>query len=209
MPARAPAPTIPARAPLSRERVVRAAIALADRDGVADLSMRRLGAELRVEAMSLYRYFPNKRALLEAIVETLYGEVDVPREGEPWQAGLRRFAASWRAMATRHARIAALLVTAGRGNPGVVRVRAAVQGALRRAGFDEDATFQAECTIVGYTMGLTMLSLGPDAFALDTEAAQADPRSRGPVRDAERDFQFGLEAVIRGLESTLPAPAPA
>ena len=74
------------RAPLSRERVLRAAVELADEGGLASLTMRRLGERLDVEAMSLYKHVANKEDLLDGIVDIVVGEIDLPAPGEGWRS---------------------------------------------------------------------------------------------------------------------------
>jgi len=81
-----------ARVPLSRERVIDAAIRLADETGIDSLTMRRLAQELGVEAMSLYYYVANKDEILNGIVEVVVGEIELPPPGTDWKAGLRRTA---------------------------------------------------------------------------------------------------------------------
>src|ERR1700761_1154812 len=89
-------------AKLSRAAVVAAALALLDRDGVEALTMRRLGAELGVEAMSLYRHVPSRDALLDALADRLAPEMDAPDSGADWAEALRALAAELRAAGRRH-----------------------------------------------------------------------------------------------------------
>src|SRR5918999_1237962 len=84
------------RPALTRDRVLRAAIALADREGVEAISMRRLGAELGVEAMSLYNHVPNKAALLDGMVETVINDIELPTQVDDWKACIREMAHSYR-----------------------------------------------------------------------------------------------------------------
>src|SRR4029078_10882773 len=83
-----------ARSPLNRERVLHAAVAIADRDGIAGLSMRRLGRELGVEAMSLYNHVAGKDDLERGIVEVVLAEIENPRPGSDWKAEIRNTAVS-------------------------------------------------------------------------------------------------------------------
>src|SRR5688572_24576367 len=82
------------REPLSHERVLRAAVALADQRGIGSLTMRRLGQELGVEAMSLYKHVKNKDDLLDGIVDLVVGDIDVPPTGTPWKEAMRHRAIS-------------------------------------------------------------------------------------------------------------------
>src|SRR2546428_12496310 len=84
------------RTPLSRERVLRAAIKLADRDGIDSLSMRRLGQEVGVEAMSLYNHVRNKEDILNGMVDVVFGAIDLPSGDVDWAAAMRQLAISVR-----------------------------------------------------------------------------------------------------------------
>src|SRR5450759_4882179 len=86
------------RTPLSRERVLRAALALADVEGIGSLTMRRLGQELGVEAMSLYNHVANKGDLVDGLVDLVFAEIDLPSEGGDWRTEMR-----WRAISVRNA----------------------------------------------------------------------------------------------------------
>ena len=90
------------RAQLSRERVLGAAVALADREGIEALSMRNLGQEVGVEAMSLYNHVRNKEELLNGMVDIVFSEIDLPTAGEDWPTAMRRRAISARQALKRH-----------------------------------------------------------------------------------------------------------
>src|SRR5918992_2078974 len=90
------------RAPLTKERVLEAAIALADEGGIKALSMRKLAQELGVEAMSLYNHVANKADLLDGIVELVAGEIDLALDEEDWKAALRRRVISAHAALSSH-----------------------------------------------------------------------------------------------------------
>src|ERR1700757_5449113 len=92
----------PKRTPLSRERVLRAAIALADARGAEELTMRKLAKELGVEAMSLYNHVANKTDLLDGMVDIVFSEIDAPAAGGDWKAELRKRAVSTREALNRH-----------------------------------------------------------------------------------------------------------
>ena len=105
-----------ARPRLSRERVLEAAVSLADANGIEALSMRRLGEQLGVEAMSLYKHVANKDDLLDAMVDSVFAEIDLA-SGEPdWRAAVRRRAVSVRAVLARHPWAVPLMQS--RANPG-------------------------------------------------------------------------------------------
>ena len=100
------------RAPLTRQRIASAAVAFIDEHGLAALSMRKLGAELDVEAMSLYNHVTNKDDLLGAVTDSIYAEIlaDYGDGGEGWRAKATRMARAYRAAATRHPNMVAILV---------------------------------------------------------------------------------------------------
>src|SRR5437870_4519003 len=128
------------RLPLSKERVLRTAMALADQGGIDSLSMRRLAQELGVEAMSLYHYVSSKDDILNGIVEIVVAEIEVPSGGKDWRAAVRSSAISFHDALARH-RWAANLIMSGIG-VGTARVRymEALLGRLREAGFSANMT---------------------------------------------------------------------
>src|SRR5512135_2598140 len=113
--------TTPARLPLSRERVLRAALALADEGGVEAVSMRRLGLALGVEAMSLYKHVADKEAILDGIADLVMDEVEVPSRDLHWRTSIRRSAISAHEALRRHPWAGVVLES--RLNPGPARLR--------------------------------------------------------------------------------------
>jgi len=103
--------TKPKREPLSQERIAKTSLELIDQIGLDEFSTRRLGAALGCEAMAIYNHFPSKDALLDAVVDRLFREVVVPPKGPGWQARVRGFAASYRALAHAHPKAFPLLAT--------------------------------------------------------------------------------------------------
>src|SRR2546421_7126099 len=101
MPRRAKQPA-KRRAALPRERILRAAISLADGDGIESLSMRKLGQELGVEAMSLYNHVRNKVDMLDGMVDVVFGEIDLPANGIDWRTAMRQRAISARQALLHH-----------------------------------------------------------------------------------------------------------
>ncbi|MEY3015650.1 MAG: hypothetical protein RIT45_4385 [Pseudomonadota bacterium] len=90
------------RKPLSPARIFEAALALADREGLQRLSMRKIAEQLGVEAMSLYHYVANKDAILDGLVDAVFAEIDAPRPGEPWREAIARRCRSAREVLLRH-----------------------------------------------------------------------------------------------------------
>lgn len=130
------------RAPLTRERILRAAIDFADREGIAALTMRKLADGLGVEAMSLYHHLPNKEAILDGMVDIAFSEITVPQE-VGWKEAMRLRAHSAREVLLRHRWAIGLLES--RTNPGqeTLRHHDAVLGVLHRAGFSTELAAHA------------------------------------------------------------------
>src|ERR1700730_2760714 len=130
-----PDPNAKPRAPLSRERVLRAAIALADKGGIASLTMRNLGQELGVEAMSLYNHVANKEDILDGIVDLVFSEIALPSDRTGWKVGARRRAVSARHALLRHPWATSLMHSRANPGPASMRHHDSVLGNLRKAGF--------------------------------------------------------------------------
>jgi AcrR family transcriptional regulator len=180
-----------ARLPLSRERIVDAAVRYVDHDCLARLSMRRLGAELGVEAMSLYRYFPSKAALLDAVVCRLLSDLALPGAdgGGPWEDAVRGYARSFRSIAAAHPHLVPLLATIGPASPTLATVERRMTGVWRDAGFEPAVAADAQSAMQGYLMGSCL----------------RDTRDARFARDAREDgaFALGLDALIAGLRVRL------
>jgi AcrR family transcriptional regulator len=221
-----PKPTSPARgrsprrAPLSRERVLRAALALADEGGVEGVSMRRLGQVLGVEAMSLYKHVADKEAILDGIADLVMEEVEVPSADLDWRTAIRRSAISAHEALRRHPW--AGLVLESRRNPGPARLRYldAVVGVLRGAGFDTLTVARAFMALDSHTYGFTMQEAalpfdeaGAAGVAEELAARVLADAYPNLVAMAELamsgvpmlDFEFGLDLLLDGLERLRPA----
>jgi TetR/AcrR family transcriptional regulator, tetracycline repressor protein len=142
-------PTQPRRRTLTRDRVVDAALALVDREGIDALSMRRLGRALGVEGMALYTHVRDKADLLDAVAERIVGELDVEFDRSfPWQDRIRRAALAWAGLQARHPRAFPLVYRSGYpGNP-VQLLTEEVLDALRAGGFEPRAAALAYQTVV-------------------------------------------------------------
>jgi AcrR family transcriptional regulator len=149
-------PSLGSRAPLSRERVVRAAVALADEGGIGSLTMRRLGSALGVEAMSLYNHVRNKEDLLDGMIDHVFSKITVPRPGQDWREGLRVRSLSAREVLGKH-RWAVTLMDSRR-SPGVSRLRHddAVLGCLRKGGFSAPMTVRAVVLLDSFVYGFAL-----------------------------------------------------
>ena len=208
----------PRRVPLSRERVLEAAIKLADQGGLGSLSMRKLGQEFGVEAMALYYHFANKDEVIDGIVDIVFSEIELPTDGVDWKTAMRQRAISMRDVLLRH-RWAIDLMESRRGaGPANLRHHDAVIGNLRAAGFENAMVARAYSLLDAYIYGfaLTKINLPFDASEEVAEVAQG-MLQRFPVNEypnlvayiAEHlkpgydygdEFEHGLDLILDGLE---------
>ena len=208
------------RGQLNRRRVLDAALAILDAEGLAALTMRRLGAELGVEAMSLYRHVPNKEALLDGIVELIVLEIDVPADaGGDWEAAFRRIARSYRQAAHAHPEAFPLVTTRPLNTPEALRRLDATFEILRGAGFDEQAAIVAFRTIAAYVRGFALEEVTGRALGAQANRSerQLDPRTlsaqefprlaelapRLVAADRGAEFDRGLDLILTGLRAEL------
>lgn len=207
------------RTPLSRDRIVATALRLIDERGLAQLSMRRLGAELGVEAMSLYKHVASKDALLDGVRELLLAELgDAPGGGEDWTAELLAFARRYRALGRAHPEAFSLLARGA--DRAYVAGRASAEAGLQSllaAGFDQETAAYALRSVVRFVLGFSLIDMaGEDAPAplppSELEAlAQEQPMVAGLMRSLGAGtedplFEFGLQALITGIAAIRPAP---
>ncbi|MEV0230381.1 TetR/AcrR family transcriptional regulator C-terminal domain-containing protein [Nonomuraea sp. NPDC050786] len=198
------------RVGLSREKVLQAALDLVDREGVAALSMRKLGRELGVEAMTLYYYVPNKDAVLDGLVERTLADVEVRPEG-PWREWARRFAGSFRAALLAHPALLPLLATRPVSTPGGLDTLERAAQALVKEGFDASEALHVITTVATFVIGQVLAEAGrtpghdepepvPD---FDAERhpvlAQALAGGLGTPEDHRDRFDFALDALLAGL----------
>ncbi|MEV4894299.1 TetR/AcrR family transcriptional regulator [Nonomuraea sp. NPDC055795] len=149
----------PRRNTLTKEVVIRTAVALADEAGTGVPSMRRLGDRLGIEAMSLYHHFRNKDLILDGMIDLVFGEIELPPAGIGWQAAMRRRSASMREALTRHPW--AIRLMDSRTNPGdaTLRHHDAVIGCLRSGGFSIAGSSHAISVLDSYIYGFTLQEL--------------------------------------------------
>jgi AcrR family transcriptional regulator len=149
-------PTTEQRSPLNRERVLRAAIELADRGGLESLTMRKLADALGVGAMSLYYYYPNKDELITAMVDVVFGEIELPSSDVDWKTAMRRRAGSTREALKRHRWAVGVMESRAMPGPASFRVHDTVLGYLRKAGFSVELTIQAYSVLDAYIYGFAL-----------------------------------------------------
>src|SRR2546429_9647853 len=154
--ARPAKPATEARAPLSRERVLRAAVAFADENGIATLSMRKLGQVLGVEAMSLYNHVASKGDLLDGMVDVVFSEIGLPAGDVGWKPAMRQRAISAREALARHRWAIGLMESRRSPGPATLRHHDAVPGCLRGAGFSAELTAHACSVPDGSTSGFAL-----------------------------------------------------
>ncbi len=200
-------------APLTTERVIHAAIVFADETGLESLSMRRLGQELGVEAMSLYNHVANKNELLDGMVEAIAGQFSVPAVGNDWKRALRESALSARAVLLRHPWACGLTMARPNVGPARLRFAEAVLGCFRSAGFSPQLAHHALHAYDGHIFGFLMQELrrpaleelGPGVAAiLRGERAEQYPHITESVlhtdHDDEYEFALILDLILDGLE---------
>lgn len=215
-------PTDAPRLPLSRERVLRAAVALADAQGIESLTMRRLGQELSVEAMSLYKHVANKSDLLDGMTDAVFGEIELPEIGSEWRTAMRERAISARAALNRHPWAIALVSSRTAPGPATLHHHDTVIGTLRAAGFSIELTAHAYSAIDSYVYGF---ALQEATLPFDTAEEAADVGRQmfdrmtaelyphltefsvahvlRPGYDYGAEFEYGLDLVLDGLDRDL------
>jgi AcrR family transcriptional regulator len=203
---------------LSRERVLRAAVALADAEGIEALSMRRLAKELGVEAMSLYNHVANKDEILSGIVDIVASEVEVPG-GADWKASIRQSAISAHDAFLRHRWAVPLMMRTTTVIPTRMRWMEALLRTLREADFSANLTHHAYHALDSHITGFTLWQVN---FPFDTREElleladdflrkipadeypyfieHAHQHLVEPDPDEPNEFEFGLDLILDGLE---------
>jgi len=209
------------RTPLSKERVLRAALALADREGIESLTMRRLADALGAGAMSLYHYVSNKEQLVDEMIDVVFSEIEPPPADLDWKTALRRRAHSTRAALNRHRWAVGLMEGRAKPGPASVRLHDAVLGCLREAGFSIELTIQAYSLQDAYIYGFALQEKGLPFESAEESAAVAQDQGwdvealaaefpylaevvAGHVAKVGYDFaeafEYGLDLILDALE---------
>jgi AcrR family transcriptional regulator len=206
--------------PLTREKVLSVAVSLADKKGIEALSMRALGRQLGVEAMSLYNHVASKDDLLDGIVETVIGEIEPPAAEADWSEAMRSRALSAREAFKRHPWAPMLIDSRVSGGPRRLRYFEAVIGVLRRAGFTVELAARAFSMLDSYIYGFGRQSLNLASGDGGTAQAAKDFLKAFPSKefphlsemavtsasnpyDEASDFEFGLKLILDGLHRVL------
>jgi TetR/AcrR family transcriptional regulator, tetracycline repressor protein len=208
--------------PLTRDRIVDAALRLIDEVGLDRLSMRRLGAELGVDPMAVYHHVQGKDALLRAVVQHVFAAMPPPAADGPWEERVRQWARAYRALAEAHPNLVLRIVA----DPAAVSVAAvgineALYAALDASGLPAPTVLRGANLVVDYVNGYALAfaagPLPPDAVATFEAELDARPpeevavqrRLRQRAREAsdagdEGDgFEFGLDVILAGLATLL------
>lgn len=213
-----------ARIPLSRDRVLRAALELADGSGVEAMTMRRLGEELGFEAMSLYRHVANKQDLLDGMLDLVLAEWQLPDGRDDWREAIRTSALSVHDALRRHRWAAGLLMTGSHMRPARLRYMDALLGRLGDAGFDAETTYHVYHLLDGYIFGFTLWEIAYTTVPVDAEVVsklmQTIPWDEYPQLAEHRDqhltdgphrevsaFEVGLDLILDGLQKRLASPS--
>ncbi len=208
-----------ADAGLSKQRVVAEAVRLADSEGVDGLSMRRLAGVLGAGAMSLYHYVASKDELLDAMIDIVFEEIELPPLEVDWQSAMRREAISTQKVLARHPWAISLMESRTSPGPANLRHREAVTACLRRAGFSPLTATHANWLLNSYVYGYALQAsslpfdtadqladmtedvylpqLPPDEFPYLNESATA---LLAAGYDPTEEFVFGLDVVLAALE---------
>lgn len=214
------------RVPLSRERVLRAAVDFADAGG-GPLSMRKLGEALGVEAMSLYNHVANKDELLDGMVDCVFGEIELPDERTEWRTAMRRRSLSVREVMRRHRWAIGLMESRATPGPLTLRHHDAVIGCLRRAGFSIEMAAHAFSILDSYIYGFALEEASlpfhtaeETADLAQTILAQfpADEYPHlaeltvkhvlQPGYDYSDEYEFGIDLILDGLQRAQDADQP-
>ena len=224
------------RVPLSKERVLQAAVELAARDGIESLTMRKLADELGAGAMSLYHYVPNKEELLDGMVDIVFGEIEPPSTEVDWKTAMRQRAVSTREVLNRHRWAVGLMESRTTPGPASLRLHNAVLGCLREGGFSIDMTIQAYSVQDAYIYGFALQEKSLPFDSAEESAAVAEEQVRqfaelaeerqfaalaeefpylaevvaGHVAKVGYDFaaafEYGLDLILDALEKRREAP---
>jgi AcrR family transcriptional regulator len=212
------------RPKLTRERVLSAAIAVADAGGTAALTIRSVAAELGVKPMSLYHHVANKEAIVDGVIDVVFSEIALPPKDTDWRTAMRHRAHSARAVLRRHPWATPLMESRTNPGPATLHHHDAVLGALRTAGFPLTLAGHAYSLLDSYIYGFAleeaalpftpqtateavtnyMTAFQPDQYPYLVEYAQ--DRVMQPGYDYSEEFTFGLELILSGLEQQLTGP---
>lgn len=188
-------PAAAKRQPLTPARIVQAALAIADADGLEALTMRRLALELGAAPMTAYAHFADKRELLTAVVDAVMGEVELPEADGRWRKPIRRLGLSFRGALLAHPAVMPAFHTCCARGPKTLAVLDRAHGILRSAGFADEQAARAVDLLHAFALG---------SVSLEIASAVVDPAARHvmphvPAGDLEDRFRYGLDTILDGL----------
>ncbi len=229
------AKSVEPRIPLSKERVLRAAIGVADQGGIESLTMRRLAQDLGVEAMSLYYHVANKDQVLDGVVDVIIteindavGQIDVAAWGSDWKSTMRARILAARQILLRHPWAPEVIETRTTTTPSIMSYFEALLGVFRSGGFSYDLAHHAMHALGSRALGFSqelfkpddagpgaedsaavfeeMASRLPNLVGMMSEISHNDPDSTLGWCDDQAEFEFGLDLILNGLDRLrLPA----
>jgi AcrR family transcriptional regulator len=215
------------RGQLNRDRVLHAAVDLADLGGFDSLTMRKLGVALGVEAMSLYNHVANKSDLLDGMIDIVFGEIDLPSEDTGWRTAMRRRATSAREVLSRHPWAVGRMESRTSPGPATLRHHDTVLGILRTAGFSIELAAHAYSALDSYIYGFAVQA---PSLPFDTGHNTRQDTKQDTVKvtqaiiarftsgqyphltemavehilqpgyDQADEFEYGLDLILDGLE---------
>lgn len=208
------------RTPLSREVVIEAAVTVADRSGLAGVSMRTVAHELGVEAMSLYHHVKSKDDLLDELADWVYTTIEAPAADRAWREAMTGKASSTLAAITAHAWALGLMESRRKPGPALIRHHDTVLGCLRHNGFPVRLAMHTVSVLDAYVYGFALSELTLPMEADETEeefaetlglAADAYPHIAEMLEEQVRgkdyafadEFDYGLTLILEGLEERL------
>lgn len=215
-----------ARTPLSRDKLLEAATAVADAGGIRALTIRSVAAELGVKPMSLYHHVASKEAIIDGVIDSVFTEIAPPPSDVGWRSALGERAHSVRAVLRRHPWATPLMESRQNPGPATLRHHDAVIGTLRRAGFSITLAAHAYSLLDSYIYGFALEEAALPFSPQDVEEAVQDYLNKFPSEDAYPylaemakehvmkpgydygdEFDFGLELILDGLEARLAREA--
>jgi len=212
------------RAPLSREIILRRALDIIDEKGIKKLSMRTLGSDLGVEAMSLYNHVRNKDDIISGVLDLIVQEISVPDQDSDWRIAMELFALSARAVLKKHPWAGLLMDSHLRAGPARLHYYDSVIGTFYRAGFSIEQAARGFSLIDSYIYGFAVQQAGLESGGNSSQMERTDrvekfqeniPEKSYPYLskitewalensyDPEEDFLFGINLILSGLEELL------
>jgi AcrR family transcriptional regulator len=213
----------PRREPLSRERVLRRAVAVADAGGIGSLTIRSLAQDLGVKPMSVYHYVANKDEILDGIVDLVFSEIELPSAEGAWRPEMRRRAISARRVLRHHPWAIPLMQSRTNPGPATLRHHDSIIASLRAAGFSLEMTAHAYALMDSYVYGFSLSEAALPISGPETVTEVADQMMHlfnpdtyphlvefatghvlQPGYDFGEEFEFGLDLILAGLAGSIP-----